>query len=694
MKDKGIFRVKALKTILRVLFLLALLLAAGRPDPAGAGAGECPDTMLMFVGEDLDVLSIASRREESASQAPAVAEVITRQRLEKEGAFTLAQALDRTPGFFMAEKEWGTQPYLRGIPDSVLFLHDTVPMLSDTTKSVHPLDPELSLAGVKRIEIIRGPGSVLWGADAFAGIVNVVPMTGRDFCGVETGVWAGGPDTPRGFHVNAGYDAGAWAGFLSVAGRETAADDRTANLVRFWGGEGDGPVDPSERYGRLQPERPQYLEITGNASIGDWLSLSGRFSEYSRPYAISNRERDLTWRESRDTPVSYVKMEARKEVDSNSAVRFTGYYSAMDSDYEVIDLDFSPSEKTAFSEFLYERDFLSGRGLFTGGVSFRRKQIDSAPVWDSYLPDFLGPESEGFLPGITETDYDSELWSFFGQYTHKIGPVDICLGLRHDEHDIYADRLSYNAGLVWSAAPSWTVKTLYGTAYRTPFARQLLSEEEPGLEKVTTFNTAVTWKPAERLELELGGFVNRIDDHIMEDPYAGLSNRNHQTIRGVEAGGRVRPVDGLELGMNLTLLDNSGPDETYRYNDYSYIRPDGTVVDHFTTLSYPFDTGPQSLLNLTAEWEPLQGVSLFGRLRYFSEQELIYPRNESTITLSGAWLLDLTATAEDIMGSGFDMQCRIRNAADQDFELPGTYSVIEGESFRIQLELKKHWSLQ
>ena len=122
-----------------------------------------------------------------------MANVITKEMMDQNGMFTLGQALEQMPGFYMAQKEWGTQPYLRGTPDSILFLYDTVPMQSDTSKSVHPLDEELSLAPVKRVEIIRGPGSVLWGADAFAGIVNIVPMTGKDLNGVETGVFYGDP---------------------------------------------------------------------------------------------------------------------------------------------------------------------------------------------------------------------------------------------------------------------------------------------------------------------------------------------------------------------------------------------------------------------------------------------------------------------------------------------------------------------
>jgi outer membrane receptor for ferrienterochelin and colicin len=129
------------------MFVIALLLffpaepRAENEEPAGQN-----DTLLMFVGEDLEVLSIASRRRQSAWQAPAVVHVMTREEIHERGIQTLSDALAMEPGFYMAKKEWGTRPYLRGIPDSVLFLYDTVPTGSDTSKSLHSLDHELSLA--------------------------------------------------------------------------------------------------------------------------------------------------------------------------------------------------------------------------------------------------------------------------------------------------------------------------------------------------------------------------------------------------------------------------------------------------------------------------------------------------------------------------------------------------------------------
>ena len=58
------------------------------------------DTMLMFVGEDLSVVTVASRMPESPSAAPAVVDVVTRETIEKRGYQTIAQLLSFETGFF------------------------------------------------------------------------------------------------------------------------------------------------------------------------------------------------------------------------------------------------------------------------------------------------------------------------------------------------------------------------------------------------------------------------------------------------------------------------------------------------------------------------------------------------------------------------------------------------------------------
>nr|HOO90247.1 TonB-dependent receptor [Syntrophales bacterium] len=612
------------------------------------------------------------------------------------GARTLKQVLEAEPGFYMAKKEWGTEPYLRGIPNSVLFLYDTVPLGSDVSKVLTPLDDELSLAPIKRVEIIRGPGSVLWGPDAFAGIVNVVPMTGKDLDGAEAGVQASYSDfeDQRGFFLNLGKDAGWWNAFLSVSARE-ATDDDLCSLVRFWGDGEAPPVAPDDRYGKEEVGTSRYAQVSGNFSVGEWFTLSGMISDYKRPYAMSATTKageDLTWRESRSAPFGFIKLEAKKDLDRSSALRFTGSYSWMTPEYETIDITFKQRERTTYGELIYDRSFLAGRSLFTGGVSYRKKNIHDAPIWDSYLPDYLGSDNKTFLPRISEEDYNTSLFSAFCQYSHRIGNVDLWLGLRNDDHDEYKDHLSYNAGAVWSPDSQWVFKLLYGTAYRTPYAKQLRDEEKPELEKIDTLNAQAAWNPSKRAGISLCGFVSWIENHTMEDPYAGLSLPNRQKIVGMEVEGHLSPTDNFDLSTNLTLVDNSGPDETYHYLDHVEGGPPPKPwVYVYEDLNYPYDAGADTIFNLTGTWRPSEKATLFGRASYFSSRDLIYPRSGTFVSVPGVWLADICATVKDVAGTGLELEFAITNLMDREYKTPGTYDLIDGDPATISVTLRRRW---
>lgn len=648
------------------------------------------NTMLMFVGEDLEVLSIASRREESAWQAPAVAQVITKKDLLEKGNSTLAEALELAPGFHVARRERGTEPYLRGVPNSTLFLYDTVPLGSELTKSIHPLDHELSLGPVKRIEIIRGPGSVLWGPDAFAGIVNVVPLTGRDIEGAEAGLIYHNPGEQTGAFVNMGHDAGSWDAFFSVSAREGKEDDRHLNVTRFWG-DGETPAPMGERYGDETLGDAKYFETYGSFSLGDGLTLSGKLSRYQKPYAVSRAKGDLTWEEERDTESGHIKLEWKGVIDSDSNLRFTSYYRWMAEDYRIIDRTLEPGERSVYGEILYDKSLWAAHGLLTGGLSYRRQEIRNAAIWEGYFPDFLGPDNEAFLPRVTEKDYDTKLRSIFGQYTHKISDVEMVAGLRYDDHDAYQDHTSFNLGALWTPSENQVYKLLYGTAYRTPFSKQLLGERKPEPEKISTLSASIHWGIEKRANMSLVGFRSWIANHAMEDPFAGLSQPNSQVINGLEWEGSFFPHRTFELSANATVLDNSGPDETYKLNDFSFIRPDGTVVKHFVDIRYPFDTGAKTILNITGKWKPLDNLTAFVRLGYVSSRELIAPRSNEILTADGTWVLDLAVTVKDVFLKGMELGCAVKNLTDRDYLTPGTYNLIEGPPFSLELTLKKRW---
>jgi outer membrane cobalamin receptor len=670
-------QVKAGRWMLPALLILFVIILLSAPAPA-RGA----DTMLMFVGEDQEVLSIASRRTEAAWSAPAVADVVTKEEMDSKGAFTIADALEDTPGFYMNRTEKGSIPYLRGIENSALFLYDTVPMGSGIRKSGAMIDHQTSLAPVKRIEVVRGTGSVLWGPDAFAGVVNVVPMTGKDLDGVQTGLIFTAPDTPGEAFVNFGRHQGDWATFFSVSGRQGSENDDAFNVINFWH-DHVTPEPPDTRFGTGQVDDSRAVNVYGSAMFQDWLTLSVRVSDSTNAYTAFNWDHTHAWEEQVDARSTVVKLEAARRFTPDSGLRFTGYYSHTGIDQSIVDLDMDHSESTAYGEFIYDQALFHARGLLTAGASLRRDDSDPVPVWESFFPDFFDERNRYVLPLRHTIDVENDLSSVFAQYRHDFDWFEIWAGTRYDNHSAYEDKTSASAGLAWNPGP-FRIKTIYGTAYRTPFASQLKTGEPDRLEEIRNLNVRISWEnPDTRAAVTF--FRNKIDNHVTEDRYAGagLSSPNSQTIDGVELALEHKLVDRLTLSGSLTLLDNTGPDETYFYLSH------GFPEDVFLERAYAYDTGPDILGSVKGTWRITDSVTLVPELRYFSGRTLYYPKDDITRTCAGAWTADLNLMIRDRFP--FDLSIHLNNLFDTDYSSPGLYSVIENQGFSGAVMLRMNW---
>lgn len=125
-----------------------------------------------------EVVVTATRSAQSVIDAPGAISVIPRAEIERLNAFTLDQAVGALPGLFsrrsksFMDTQGGIQ--LRGIPDDnrTLILVDGMPMNDGYTGGVRL--GSLSLADVSRVEVLRGPGSSLYGGNAMGGVVQVL----------------------------------------------------------------------------------------------------------------------------------------------------------------------------------------------------------------------------------------------------------------------------------------------------------------------------------------------------------------------------------------------------------------------------------------------------------------------------------------------------------------------------------------
>jgi outer membrane receptor protein involved in Fe transport len=635
--------------------------------------------MLMFVGEDLSVVTVASRRPEPPDEAPAIVSVVDASTIERQGFRTLADLLSTQPGFYLNPGDRGTTPFLRGIPEGVLFLYDGVPLSADVTKTLHPLDRELSLRNTKRVEIVRGPASVLWGPDAFAGIVNVVPRTGRDSPGLETGLF-GDTDRYYGAYLNWGLSGKEWDVFLSGYGARDRYHLDTFTLQRSVAGGTEGGSEP---FGEDDIDDSEYLEVTGNATVGEWLRLSGRFSTFIRRFTLQDTG-ELRWAGERESPVSYLKATLSKAF-GRTLVALTGYYENITYDVTDVDLKREQENDIYYGEVLLDR-FVGDAGRLTAGLSYRSNKVNGAVVEDGFLPDFLKPGNTIFVPEVTQKDFHNDLASAFAQYRYEWRGVDCWLGGRWDDHSQYESKVSYSLGLNWPVRKHWRIKAALGTAYRSPYSGQLFGGTSFDPEKVSTVNLQVAWKPSPGNVLELTGFYSNLTDHISEDPFGGLSAPSDQEILGLEFMARRRLSDRLDLYANVTAMESWGEDEQYRVLRYSFVRPDGTRVDVFDSWEQPFKTGPEVLANLGLRWRfhPKASLVLHGGIT--SRVPFSFEKDTVSGSYSQDPLLRATLTIRDVPVAGSMLTIRGMNILDRDYQVPGTYGPAEGEPLALYAE--------
>ncbi len=139
--------------------------------------------------EELDLANLvtsAAKGVSTVQEAPAIVTIIPEDELRQSHARTLGEVIDRIPGFLRFEAFNGQFPQAlsRGVMQAVLQLHDGFSMFDPMANSP-PIHRGLPLEMVKRIETISGPGGVLWGANSFLGVVNVITKDAEDIDGVE-----------------------------------------------------------------------------------------------------------------------------------------------------------------------------------------------------------------------------------------------------------------------------------------------------------------------------------------------------------------------------------------------------------------------------------------------------------------------------------------------------------------------------
>ena len=655
-------------TILRLLTgciisvcLFGTVVCAGDQNPAELSE----ETMLMFVGETKQIVTAASRYPEAPTIAPAMVTVIDHDQIQRRGYRTLAELLADQPGFFMTVGGRGTVSYLRGLKDSVLYLYDGVPITTDVTKSFSALDREISLFAVDRVEIVRGAGSVLWGPDAFSGVVNIVPKRGWQAQGLGSELELG-HDELYDTSVSWGQAGREWDAYLAFMG--------THELLY-----GDSAL-----FG--EPKASTYKEVIGSFHVGDWLQLSGRWSDFNRHYVMQNGDSDIDWLGTKDAPFRYLKATASKSHGS-SHYSISGYYQQ--TDYRVIDADVARQQQNRVLnlELLWDRRVV-GRGLLTVGGSWRRNTVNGALVKDGFLPDFLKPEEDFFVPQIDQANFSNQLASLFGQFRYKLRRSEWWGGLRIDDHSQYRRTLSYSLGVHCPMSENFFFKAIYGSAFRSPYSAQLFDNQQLEPESIKTASVQLTWKNNLGQLLELTLFHSQLEDHRAEDPYGGLSLPTEREIYGAELSGQIPLSSSLTLDAGVSFYGGSQEGEKYRILEFSFIRPDGSRYDVYKEWDEPYEEGPRWTANLGLIWQvkPSQEFTIRGRIG--GNYDYSYSQGSVTGSYHSPLLIDVTYKHPGIIVGKDTFIFKITNLFDYDYQQPDVYGPKEGLPLQVSLVWK------
>lgn len=151
-----------------------------------AVAAEVPDEMDAFY--EAGETSLATGYSQPLIRAPAITTVITAQQIERLGATTVADVLRTVPGLHVSTARGVNDVFvIRGFYDEfnsyVLLLLNGIP-INNAVNGGRPQAWRMPVHNIARIEIMRGPGSALYGADAAAGVINIVTKTAQEIGGV------------------------------------------------------------------------------------------------------------------------------------------------------------------------------------------------------------------------------------------------------------------------------------------------------------------------------------------------------------------------------------------------------------------------------------------------------------------------------------------------------------------------------
>ncbi|NUO78205.1 MAG: TonB-dependent vitamin B12 receptor [Lysobacter sp.] len=489
---------------------LSLAIAAALALPALAQAQPLDDAT------DLDdVVVTATRTAISANDALSPVEVITHEDIARSQARSLPDLLRGRAGISIGNQGGLgklTTLSLRGSEtDHVLVLVDGIRMGSATSGLASFQD--LPMALIDRVEIVRGPRSSLYGADAIGGVIQIFTRRDRDAVAPRGSVTVGSHGGREASAGIGGRIGRGWFGADAAYQRTDGINACNGSSILFAGCFTEEP----DRDGY----RNRSLSLRGGFDATDTLSFEGHAlraegeNEYDGSFVNYSEivqqviGAKATWRPSETVSLQVSAGRNRDESDNFLGNTPKGYF-ATDRDSVTLQGDFGISEGQ----------------LLSVGFDWLRDRVDSDPDFDKNERD----NRAGFV-----------------QYQGRFGAQSIEASLRRDDNEQFGGHTTGSIAWGLGFAEHWRVTAGYGTAFKAPTFNELYYPffGNPALrpEESKTWELGLAYR-GERFNARIDGFSTQVDDLIAYDASIFLPNNIERA--------RVR---GAEIGIDTTVAE-------------------------------------------------------------------------------------------------------------------------------------------
>mgnify|MGYP001570089007 CR=1 FL=1 len=654
-----------------------------------------------FYGDE-DFVSIATGVVQPIAKAPAVASVITAQQIQNMGAKDIDQILETVPGLHVSRDVIGYNPFYifrgvyAGFNPQVLMLINGIPLTNLFQGDRNVVWGGMPVESIARIEVIRGPGSALYGADAFAGVINIVTKGPEEIEKNSAGAGIGNFGT-REIWLAAKGETGemAYSAVIELGGTD-GTDEKiesdAQSLLDFISGtsvsNAPGSVNRSQQnidirlealYKKMRFRLGSQIrkDIGDGAGAAETLNPTNKFASQRFNFDFTYTEAELFKDTSLEFQASYLDTSQEVEgdfilyppgstgpfLDPFGAPIFGPFPDGVIGNPEIFENHIRASLRLDHKGIKHH-NLSMGSGYYHGEIDKVTEEKNFGINPDTLLPilpgDPLVDVSDTLLVFLTEDQRENH-YLFFQDVWLLDNDWELTAGIRYDNYSDFGSTINPRIALVWSTSYKLTTKFLYGEAFRAPSFAQTRAINNPLIlgnlnlkpEEIESYELAFDYRPNYQLTLNTNFFYYNWTDIIQFVPDSSGSTRTAQNA-GEQTG------YGMEFEVNWSATENLSVTSNFSIQN---------STDE--TMDVPAAKSPEKQFYLRADWilprdwrVNMQANWVMDRNRVFGD---LRPQIDDYI------VVDLSVRKR--LRKSFELGLTVNNAFDEDAREPSANAV-------------------